>query len=435
MSSSEPAMKPVTPGSISSGMLPRPKATTGQPGQHRLDERESERLVPVDRHEQRPRITEERHLLLGADAAEAGHVRGLKPGLHQGAGIVVVRGVRLAGHADRHAGKGRGVDRRVGPLLAGEAPDEADVRPRVLGPAVASRIEPVVDDGRLACAGLAAGPGPPRWRRTRPRGNGGSTRRAPGCVDVVQGVDQRRVGHETPEREGGGRVRVDQVESALGDLAQRPGAVVEIGDALGRPLGARVQRAQGGAGVGVARREEGHVVSPVQQAFHQLVDHQLGATVVPRRDRHERRRDHCDAHAIHRLNWYTTTVTRVYRRRQPRTARAGAPWGAFAVRDFRMWWALFVFFGVLSVLAVQQGYRRWRRAWEAVAAASGPGQAERQRRLRREGIRLACMAASVITMTALVFAALLRAPAAVLIGLRLLAVAGVAGVVWLSVRR
>ena len=31
MSSSEPAMKPVTPGSTSSGMLPRPKATTGHP--------------------------------------------------------------------------------------------------------------------------------------------------------------------------------------------------------------------------------------------------------------------------------------------------------------------------------------------------------------------------------------------------------------------
>jgi hypothetical protein len=105
------------------------------------------------------------------------------------------------------------------------------------------------------------------------------------------------------------------------------------------------------------------------------------------------------------------------------------------VRDFRMWWALFVFFGVLSVLAVQQGYRRWRRAWEAVAAAPGPGQAERQRQLRREGTRLICMALSVITMTALVFAALLRAPAAVLVGLRLVAVAGVAGVVWLSIRR
>jgi hypothetical protein len=45
------------------------------------------------------------------------------------------------------------------------------------------------------------------------------------------------------------------------------------------------------------------------------------------------------------------------------------------------------------------------------------------------------MAASVVTMTALVFAALLRAPAAVLIGLRLLAVTSVVGVVWLSVRR
>lgn len=105
------------------------------------------------------------------------------------------------------------------------------------------------------------------------------------------------------------------------------------------------------------------------------------------------------------------------------------------MRDFRLWWALFVFFGVLSVLAVQQGYRRWRRAWAAVAAASGPVRDERRRRLRREGIRLTCMAASVVTMTALVFAALLRAPAPVLIGLRLLAVAGVVGVVWLSVRR
>ena len=105
------------------------------------------------------------------------------------------------------------------------------------------------------------------------------------------------------------------------------------------------------------------------------------------------------------------------------------------MRDFRLWWALFVFFGVLSVLAVQQGYRRWRRAWDAVAAAAGQGRDERQRQLRREGIRLTCMALSVITMTALVFAALLRAPAAVLVGLRLVAVAGVAGVVWLSVRR
>ena len=70
-----------------------------------------------------------------------------------------------------------------------------------------------------------------------------------GVAGVVQRVDQRRVRYQTPEREGGGRVRVDHVESALGHLVQRPGAVVEIGDAFGRPLGAGVQRAQGGAGV------------------------------------------------------------------------------------------------------------------------------------------------------------------------------------------
>jgi hypothetical protein len=86
-----------------------------------------------------------------------------------------------------------------------------------------------------------------------------------------------------------------------------------------------------------------------------------------------------------------------------------------AVGDFRVWWALFVFFGVLSVLAVRQAYRRWRRAGDV-----------------REGLRFACMTLSVVAMTGLVFAALLQAPAALLLGLRALAVGGVIGVVWLS---
>lgn len=88
------------------------------------------------------------------------------------------------------------------------------------------------------------------------------------------------------------------------------------------------------------------------------------------------------------------------------------------MRDFRVWWALFVFFGVLSVLAVRGAYRRWRRGGGA-----------------RDGLRFACMTLSVVTMTALVFAALQGAPGGLLLGLRLLAVAGVAGVVWFSVRR
>jgi hypothetical protein len=88
------------------------------------------------------------------------------------------------------------------------------------------------------------------------------------------------------------------------------------------------------------------------------------------------------------------------------------------VRDFRVWWALFVFFGVLSVLAVRAAYRRWRRGGNP-----------------RDGRRFACMALSVVTMTALVFAAVQGAPAGLLLALRVLAVAGVAGVVWFSLRR
>lgn len=92
--------------------------------------------------------------------------------------------------------------------------------------------------------------------------------------------------------------------------------------------------------------------------------------------------------------------------------------GLCAVRDFRVWWALFVFFGVLSVLAVRAAYRRWRRGRDP-----------------RDGLRFACMALSVVTMTALVFAALQGAPAGLLVPLRLLAVGAVAGVVWFSIRR
>jgi len=103
------------------------------------------------------------------------------------------------------------------------------------------------------------------------------------------------------------------------------------------------------------------------------------------------------------------------------------------VRDFRFWWGLFVFFAALSVLVVQRGYRRWKRVRNLLAARAGPDRAVLDRRLRREGWRLACMALSVVSMTALVFGALLGAPRAILLSLRVVAVAGVALVVWLTV--
>jgi hypothetical protein len=105
------------------------------------------------------------------------------------------------------------------------------------------------------------------------------------------------------------------------------------------------------------------------------------------------------------------------------------------VRNFRLWWGLFVFFGALSVIVVQRGHRRWVRAREAVAARSGPDRAVLDRRLRREGWRLAGMSLSVLSMTALVFAAVLGAPAGVILILRIAAIATVAGVVWLSLKR
>jgi len=99
-----------------------------------------------------------------------------------------------------------------------------------------------------------------------------------------------------------------------------------------------------------------------------------------------------------------------------------------------VWWALFVFFAVLSVMAVQHGYRRWRRLRELLPPGIPPGQDRLARRRRLEGWRLACMAASLVIMTGLVFAGVSGAPRELLLVLRFLAVASVLAVVVLSVR-
>jgi hypothetical protein len=104
------------------------------------------------------------------------------------------------------------------------------------------------------------------------------------------------------------------------------------------------------------------------------------------------------------------------------------------VRDYRLWWALFVFFGVLSVLVAQRRYQRWARA-KRVLASVPPGQRlDHERRVRLEGWRLLLMAGSLLAMTGLVFAALLRAPAPVLLVLRVMAILAVLGVVVLGLR-
>jgi hypothetical protein len=105
------------------------------------------------------------------------------------------------------------------------------------------------------------------------------------------------------------------------------------------------------------------------------------------------------------------------------------------MRDYRFWWGLFVFFGVTSVLAVQLGFSRWRRFGRLLRAVPRGARDAQLRRFRREGWRLACMVASLITMTALVFAALLGAPAALVLLLRLVAIGSVAAVIVLGLAR
>ena len=103
--------------------------------------------------------------------------------------------------------------------------------------------------------------------------------------------------------------------------------------------------------------------------------------------------------------------------------------------DFRAWWMLFVFFAVLCVLVLQHGYRRWRRLRDLLPPGGPSGSGRLARRWRLEGWRLACMAASLVLMTALVFAGVMGAPRGLLLALRFLAVTGVLAVVVLSLRR
>jgi hypothetical protein len=102
------------------------------------------------------------------------------------------------------------------------------------------------------------------------------------------------------------------------------------------------------------------------------------------------------------------------------------------VRDYRVWWGLFVLFAVLSLIELQRRLRAWRAARAAVDRLQLGAASEARRRLRREAWRLGWMTVSLVGLTALVFAAVLGAPPAAILLLRLVAVAAVGLVVGLS---
>lgn len=104
------------------------------------------------------------------------------------------------------------------------------------------------------------------------------------------------------------------------------------------------------------------------------------------------------------------------------------------MRDYRIWWALFVFFAVFGVVVIQYRYRRWRRASRLLAGFTGARQTEQARLVRLEGWRVVFMVASLLVMTGLVFAVFLGASAAVLGTLRVVALLTVLGLLLLSFR-
>jgi hypothetical protein len=104
------------------------------------------------------------------------------------------------------------------------------------------------------------------------------------------------------------------------------------------------------------------------------------------------------------------------------------------VRDFRVWWALFVFFAVLSVLVVQRRYRRWRTARRLLPEVEPRERGQATRRIRLEGWRLVLMTVSLLAMSGVVVTVFWPGPAPLLDLLRLLALLAVGGVLVLSLR-
>jgi hypothetical protein len=104
------------------------------------------------------------------------------------------------------------------------------------------------------------------------------------------------------------------------------------------------------------------------------------------------------------------------------------------VRDFRVWWVLFVVFAGLSVLVVQRRYQRWRRASRLLHEVDPRERAEVDRRIRLEGWRLVLMTVSLIAMSGVVVTVFWPGPTALLEVLRLVALLGVVGVLLLSLR-
>ena len=102
------------------------------------------------------------------------------------------------------------------------------------------------------------------------------------------------------------------------------------------------------------------------------------------------------------------------------------------MRDFRVWWVLFVFFAGLSIVVIQRRYRRWREARRLLSGVGSQARPEVTRRIRLEGWRLLLMTVSLLAMSGAVVTVFWPGPTALLEVLRVVALLGVVGVLLLS---
>src|SRR5262249_53345585 len=111
---------------------------------------QAERLVPLDREEERPRVAQELDLRLMRKLAQVldGRARGADARLDLGVVELHVHPVRRAADAQAYAREARGVDGMMRPFLRREPPEERAVAAVDVAQRVKGRIEAVVNDVR-----------------------------------------------------------------------------------------------------------------------------------------------------------------------------------------------------------------------------------------------------------------------------------------------
>ena len=259
-----------------------------RPARHRLDHHQPERLLPVDRRDERARAHEQLDLVRVADLADVLD----RPAEMRADELVEVadleRLAALRGDLQREPGLERDGERAVRSLVRAHASEEDEVVAAGLAAErihrEIERVRAVRDPGklRLRLALVHRDGDEPRVRREVEHLLVHAARLA--VERAVHGVTERDVDQPAEREPEHARVVVEDVE--LLGLAERVHRVLHLPVRVPDPLARR--RVEDGleprARLRVARREERHVVARVDEAVREERDDAFGAAVRLRRD-------------------------------------------------------------------------------------------------------------------------------------------------------